>query len=416
MKNLPIVFKFELMGLLKKKAYIITTVILCLLIIVVTSIPSGLKMFTGSAEPEDKELTQSYGILLNKELFDMELLTNKFAGLKISWYEDETAMKEDVAEGTIASGYMISSPTSYTSIVQDMSMYSEGDYLMDSALQEYAEDMSLREKNYDDQGIRNVLGGITVLKNTEILGQNVQNNFTFVYIMIMFTFMLIMFYGNNVATYVAREKSDRTMEILITSSDTKSLIIGKVLASGMAGIIQAGSMVLTLAVFYSLNYVNYSSDIRQYANLNVPKDIILVYALFSVVGYFLFLFMYAALGALMSKVEDVPAATTLVTMFVMVAYFICIFSLNLQSSMITKVASYIPFTSFMVMFVRYAISSVSLLAVSLSFLLLLTTAALMAFLSVKIYRFGTLNYGNSTNVILLIKKALRNDDANKRVE
>jgi len=416
MKNLPIVFKFELMGLLKKKAYIITTVILCLLIIVVTSIPSGMKMFTGSAEPEDKELTQSYGILLNKELFDMELLTNKFAGLKISYYEDETAMKEDVAEGTIASGYMIFSPTSYTSIVQDMSMYSEGDYLMDSALQEYAEDMSLREKNYDDQGIRNVLGGITVLKNTEILGQNVQNNFTFVYIMIMFTFMLIMFYGNNVATYVAREKSDRTMEILITSSDTKSLIIGKVLASGMAGIIQAGSMVLTLAVFYSLNYVNYSADIRQYANLNVPKDIILVYALFSVVGYFLFLFMYAALGALMSKVEDVPAATTLVTMFVMVAYFICIFSLNLQSSMITKVASYIPFTSFMVMFVRYAISSVSLLSVSLSFLLLLTTAALMASLSVKIYRFGTLNYGNSTNVILLIKKALRNDDANKRVE
>lgn len=416
MKNLPIVFRFELMGLLKKKAYIVTTVILCLLIIVVTSIPSAMKMFTGSAEPEDKELAQSYGILLQKESFDMALLENKLTGLKVSYYDDVDIMKADVADGKLASGYVIASATSYTSIVQDMSMYSEGDFLMESALQEYAEDMSLREKNYDDQGIRNVLGGITVLKNTEILGQNVQNNFTFVYIMIMFTFMLIMFYGNNVATYVAREKSDRTMEILITSSDTKSLIIGKVLASGMAGLIQAGSMVLTLAVFYSLNYVNYSADIRQYANLNVPVDIILIYALFSMVGYFLFLFMYAALGALMSKVEDVPSATTLVTMFVMVAYFICIFSLNMQSSMITKVASYIPFTSFMVMFVRYAISSVSLLEVSLSFLILIASAAVMASISVKIYRFGTLNYGNSTNVIQLIKKALKNDDENKRME
>ena len=112
----------------------------------------------------------------------------------------------------------------------------------------------------------------------------------------------------------------------------------------------------------------------------------------------------------MTKVEDVPAATTLVTLLIMISYFIAMFSLNLPQSLLINIASFWPLTSFMVMFVRYAISSVTTIEVLLSFGLLLITAILMGALSVKIYRFGTLNYGNSTNVFKLIKKALTSDD------
>ena len=111
----------------------------------------------------------------------------------------------------------------------------------------------------------------------------------------------------------------------------------------------------------------------------------------------------------MSKVEDVPAATTLVTMLVMVSYFISLFTLNVPNGLLMRVTSILPLTSFMVMFVRYSLSSVSLWEVILSYVLLFGTTALMATISIKIYRFGTMNYGNTTNIFKLIKKALKSN-------
>lgn len=141
--------------------------------------------------------------------------------------------------------------------------------------------------------------------------------------------------------------------------------------------------------------------------LSIDPKLLLVFLFFGTTGYFLLLFLYASIGALVSKVEDVPSATTLVTMFSMAAYFISLFTLNFPESLVLKVASYVPFTSFMAMFVRYAINSISFLELALSYGILLGTTAAIALLSVKIYRYGTLNYGNSGNTIKLIRTALK---------
>ena len=414
MRNLSTVFKFELTGLLKKKAYILTTIIICSLILIVTTLPSILKMVQGEppVSEDEGQFTGTYGMVLKEADFDMDLLKKKMEGLKMTMFASREELQDAVLQGTVDSGYILTSETSYTAVVNNVSMYSGGDFLMESILRSYAEDKTLLQEGHDVEAIRNVMKNILITGETEVLGKDAQNNYWLVYMLIMVTFMIIMFYGNNVATYVAREKSDRTMEILITSSDTNSLIIGKVLASGAAGILQTMAMGITLLISYTLNYPSYSDEIREFASITMAPDLLLVYLLFAFTGYFLFLFIYAGIGALMSKVEDVPSATTLVTMFVMAAYFISMFSLNLPDSLMLKVTSLVPFTSFMVMFVRYAVSSVASWEVLVSYGLLLLTAILMALASVKIYRFGTLNYGNSNGVLKLIRKALKDDKEN----
>lgn len=413
MRNLKTVYLFELGSLLKKKAYIVTTVIICALILVVTTLPT-IQSFMGGAETGEEGTFQegTFGIYNESDEITLTHLGEKLPGVTLLPYDSEEALKEAVLEEEVSSGYILKSSTAYVSVLNNVAMYSGGDYLMDSALRLLNEDLALQEGGHDVEAIRSIMSGITITQEEPIvLGKDVQNNYWVVYILIMLTFMMIMFYGNNVATYVAREKSDRTMEILITSSDSNSLIIGKVLASGTAGIIQALFMGVTLFIGYRLNYRNYDEEILDFLNMNVDPKLLLVYFIFAFTGYFLFLFVYASIGALMTKVEDVPSATTLVTMFVMAAYFIAMFSLGLSNeSIILKIASYFPFTSFMVMFVRYAITSVSLLTVAISYGILILTAVFTAFASVKIYRFGTLNYGNTGSVVKLIKTALKDDN------
>lgn len=411
MKNLGTVYQFELKGLLKKKAYIVTTVVICAIIIIATTLPTILGMGSGEETPEENpgSISGNFGLVMETEDIDLPLLEEKLQGMEMNYFDTAQELRDAVLEETVTTGYILKSDTEYTVVVNNMGMNSGSDFLMDSALRAYAEDQALLSGGHDVEAIRNILGGITITGDTEVLGKNAQNQYWIVYILIMVTFMIIMFYGNNVATYVAREKSDRTMEILITSSDTNSLIIGKVLASGSAGILQAAAMGITLFLGYRLNSGSYSQEILQFLNLRIETDLLLVYILFALTGYFLLLFVYAGIGALMSKVEDVPSATTLVTMFVMAAYFIAMFSLNLPESLLLKVTSFIPFTSFMVMFVRYAVSTVTMPELVISYGILLLTAALTALASVKIYRFGTLNYGNNNGVIKLIKRALKED-------
>lgn len=408
MKNLKTVFLFELKTLVKKKPYIITTTLLFLVALIATSIPTIFGLFEEGTEDGAGENQKAYyGVFVEEENFDMAKLEAKLESPDLAYYSSMDALKTALEEEDIMDGYHLKTATSYTLLVNNVSMFQGESSFINSALQSYAEDVMLEDEGLNPEAYRQIIGQVFVEREIEILGKNVQNSYWVVYFLVIITFLIIMIYGNGVATYVAREKSDRTMEILITSSNPKSLIIGKVFASGSAGILQFLVVGLALITGYLLNRGNYSPAITEFLNLSLSPELLLVYGIFALTGYFLFLFIYAALGALVSKVEDVPSATTLVTMFAMIAYFIALFSLNMTDSVFLSIASYFPFTSFMVMFVRYAIANVSFFKVSISYGILFITTILMALASVKIYRFGTLNYGNTTNVFKLARKAFK---------
>ncbi|SFN55025.1 ABC transporter permease [Proteiniclasticum ruminis] len=409
MKNLMTVFQFEFRGLLKKKSFVITTLIVCLLALIGTSVPTIMKAFEGEDTPveEPGEDLGTLGIVIENSALEEDVLKERLPGFTLEFFNSREDLQEKVLDGTMDSGYIVTSPSSYTAVVKNVSMFTGGDFLFDEVLRSYNEDLALEKEGYNPSEVKEILQGISIERAEEVLGKDSQNNYYVVYALIIVLFMIVMFYGNNVATLVAREKSDRTMEILVTSTHPNSLIIGKVLASGLAGILQAGLIALSLFGGYLLNRGNYSPEIQEFLKLSIDPKLLLVFLFFGTTGYFLLLFLYASIGALVSKVEDVPSATTLVTMFSMAAYFISLFTLNFPESLVLKVASYVPFTSFMAMFVRYAINSISYLELALSYGILLGTTAAIALLSVKIYRYGTLNYGNSGNTIKLIRTALK---------
>lgn len=77
---------------------------------------------------------------------------------------------------------------------------------------------------------------IQITGEVESLGKDQFQNFFYTYIMIFALYMVILLYGQMVATNVATEKSSRAMEVLITSAKPNSMMFGKVLASCIAGL------------------------------------------------------------------------------------------------------------------------------------------------------------------------------------
>ena len=88
---------------------------------------------------------------------------------------------------------------------------------------------------------------------------------------------------------------------------------------------------------------------------------------------------------------------------------ISIIGMQNTESIVLKVASFIPFSSFMAMFIRVSMGSVMLWEVLLSLGLLIVTTILIGILASKIYRMGTLRYGNPIKLKDAIKNIRKGD-------
>ena len=118
----------------------------------------------------------------------------------------------------------------------------------------------------------------------------------------------------------------------------------------------------------------------------------------SCLGFFLYAFMYGAIGSLVSRIEDVSASIMPVLMCFVAAFIIVITAVssgNADSSLMI-VCSYIPLTSPMAMFARIAMSTPAWYEIVISIALLVATTVGIGVLSAGIYRMGVLMYGKTS--------------------
>ena len=142
---------------------------------------------------------------------------------------------------------------------------------------------------------------------------------------------------------------------------------------------------------------------------NIPANVLIVYAVFAVLSYLLYAFIFGMLGALVSKTEDISKSSSPVLMIYIASFMIAIFGMTSDSnSIVMKVASYIPFTSGNAMFIRVSMGSVAVWEVLVSALILGLSCVIAGVLAAKIFRFGTLHYGNPIKLKTAFRKAKEN--------
>ena len=86
-----------------------------------------------------------------------------------------------------------------------------------------------------------------------ILGKDTESNFWYCYIFEILIFMMIVMYGQMIAVAVTSEKSNRSIEVLVTSTSPVSLLFGKVVAGAIAAVAQVGVVFLAIFGSYAAN-------------------------------------------------------------------------------------------------------------------------------------------------------------------
>jgi len=185
--------------------------------------------------------------------------------------------------------------------------------------------------------------------------------------------MVILLYGQMVATNVATEKSSRAMELLITSARPVSMMFGKVVASCLAGFIQLLVVFGSSILFYNLNQSYWEGNMIVASIFDMPLYLLVYMLIFFVLGFFIYAFLFGAIGSTASKVEDINTSVMPLTLLFVAAFLVVMFSMQGDSvdSLLMRICSYVPFTSPMAMFTRIAISTVPFYEIILSIIVLI---------------------------------------------
>ncbi|HIU74731.1 MAG TPA: ABC transporter permease [Candidatus Pelethocola excrementipullorum] len=402
MKQFLTVLKFEIGNYFKNKSFVYTTIILALIMAGVVIIPT---FFMGNsdnkADPEDDSKTvvallDEKGILGDLEEF--ERLIPEYDWVNCS---DERELKDAVNNDKAEAGFMILGETQYTYVVENRSMMDSIQEAFEDGLARHYRENAFGAMGIDAESVE-ALYNTPIESDTMILGKDSAKNYMYTYVLVFVMYLMVIFYGQMIATSVTSEKSNRAIEILVTSVNSNSLIFGKVLAGAISSIIQGG-------VILGAGIVSYNAFRGAWNNqldflFDIPTDVWLTFILFGILGYLLYAFIFGMLGALVSKTEDISKSSTPITLIYVAAFIIAIVGMNSPDSVMMKVASFIPFTSCNCMFIRVAMGSVSAVEVVISALILMISCVFTGFLAAKVFRFGTLMYGNPIKFTNALKK------------
>ena len=250
---------------------------------------------------------------------------------------------------------------------------------------------------------------VQIDSTTESLGVDQMQNYWYTYIMIFALYMVILLYGQMVATNVATEKSSRAMEVLITSAKPTSMMFGKVIASCLAGIIQLIAVFGAALLCFNLNKSYWGDNMIVSSIFDMPPSLLGFMLIFFVLGFFIYAFLYGAIGSTASKLEDINTSVMPITMLFIIAFFVVMYSLASGNvdSILMKVCSLVPFTSPMAMFTRIAMSTVSWYEIIISIAVLIGSVIGVGFVSAKIYRVGVLLYGTTPKISSVIKAVFK---------
>jgi ABC-2 type transport system permease protein len=220
------------------------------------------------------------------------------------------------------------------------------------------------------------------------------------YFLLFMIYMALIMYGNMVASGVAEEKSSRIMEVMVSTVKPLELMFGKIIGVGALGLLQfliwtgTGLLMTTMGKTGLLGGMLGIADPLS----TIPLSTVLWFGLYFLLGYFFYASIFAAGGALVSRVEEVSQVVTIIMMLIIVGFIAAYVSFANPNSNFAVVTSLIPFTSPMVMFARIVLANPPLSQVIASVIILVLSVIIGAWISSKIYRIGILLYGKRPSV------------------
>ena len=434
MNKLRLIIAREYMSIVGRKSFIIMTLLIPFLFVIIAAVPVGLAYINDKGSDMQQiaviDETGRYAAALHSdEMYSFVAIKgdtvtnarefynkangNLSAVIIIPRDVDSTGVINIYSEGTITPALVSSVRNVLTDTIQKAHLAEMGIPNLQQMVDDAHVDIDVRSVKWDEAG------GEQESSTNAAMGLGFMLSFI--------TYMFVLLYGAMIMNSVIEEKTNRIVEVVVSSCRPFQLMLGKIIGVGLVGLTQMAIWIVMLAVVGTVaggalgltgagagamspdamaaasgaDTGMMESIMRQAMSINyVP--IILNFVLYFIGGYLLYSSLFAGLGSAVDQPSDSSQFTTPVILIMLIAFYAGMACMENPSGPMAIWCSIIPFTSPVVMMIRLPFG-VPTWQLILSLVLLFGTALAITWLAARIYRRGILHYGKKASFADLFK-------------
>ena len=207
---------------------------------------------------------------------------------------------------------------------------------------------------------------------------------------LMLLYMAVLLYGTWILTGVTEEKTNRVVEVLLSSVRPWQLLAGKILGIGVLGIGQFTGTILIAAITLQATGTIDLPDIDALAIVNL--------VVWFVLGFMLFAVMFGAAGSLVSRMEDAQNVAFPMSLTAVAGFFAAIRSLEDPDGLAAVIGTFVPLTAPFVVPVRASLDAIPLWQHLTAIILTIATIAGLTLVAGRIYAGALLRFGSRVKV------------------
>ncbi len=233
---------------------------------------------------------------------------------------------------------------------------------------------------------------IKIEKSGEEGKQNFLVVFFSAFIFIMLLMMMVIYSGQLLVRSLIEEKSNRLIEILISSCTSEQLLAGKILGLSALG--------LTQIFIWSL------IGITLVGGAVIPHtafDNILPMLVYFITGFIFYTTIFVGIGSIVTTEQEAQQMTTYISLILILPVVVAMPAIQNPESMMVKVMSYIPLTIPSIMLLRFKIAPVPLIDIIITLNIMFVSTIITLKIAAKIFRIGILSYGKKPTIKELIQ-------------
>lgn len=216
-------------------------------------------------------------------------------------------------------------------------------------------------------------------------------SFLLVYVFAMTLLMSVFMTNGYLMQGVVEEKETRVIEILLSTLRPYQLLVGKILAFGVMGLLQMLAWLGGILVL--LRLADVLDSISALAALTVPLDLVPLALVYFLLAYLFFASAYGILGALSVSMREGPQFAAVFTLPAVIPLWFLALFIEAPNSPLAVALSLIPITAPLAMLERAVMTTVPLWQIALSITLMIVTIIGMLWLAGRLFRVQTLLAG-----------------------
>lgn len=401
MHNLGTVFRFEVIRTLKKKTFWIMALSFPLLICAIFAIIFFSSRTTEQAAENTKNQAFSIAVTDKSGTLPAQLLSSA----KAERVTDKQATIDKVTAGKLDAYFYYPEDLSKNKVeiyARDVGLFDNGRY--EGVAKLFLQQSVAGKVDPDTTSILQdkVAFSQTTYKNgkefdsfKELLAPGL--------FLVLFYFLIAMF-GNQMLISTTEEKENRVIEMILTTIEARTLIIGKILSLVVLAAIQVAIILIPTIIgylFFKDQLQLPSVDLTQ-----IPLDPVRISigAAIFVLSFLLFTGLLVAIGAAVPTAKEAGSFFGVIMILIFGPLYAVTLFISQPESPLVKFLTFFPLTAPIPLMLRNAVGNLPVLDALIAIVILAVCAAIALAVAVRMFRYGALEYSKRLSLKLLFKK------------